>query len=177
MVEGNQRSQEAAHWAARLEAALHDGIEIGLPDSYLTQGVARVLELQRQADEQAAAARLAGEARAALAATPIRTPRSSEWRAFGTPRLGTPRNSRDACSRTPLGTRSSAKAVPAAKAFRTPREGTAAAATPAGGARTADTHAALMREGSLVALRGLEGVMGISYSGLGNFDMSLSLYK
>ena len=76
MVEGNQRSQEAAHWAARLEAALHDGIEIGLPDSYLTQGVARVLELQRQADEQAAAARLAGEARAALAATPIRTPRS-----------------------------------------------------------------------------------------------------
>ena len=74
-------------------------------------------------------------------ATPIRTPRNREWKAFGTPRG----ERRATSSRSP--------------------------------AALGSQGAMLMREGSLVQLRGLENVEGINYSGLGNFDASLSKYN
>ena len=83
MTQGSQRSQECSELAAALEAAVREGIDQGLDDHILMAGVTRVLELQQRAAEQAAAAKEAYEARAALAAAPIRTPRSREWRAFG----------------------------------------------------------------------------------------------
>ena len=82
--EGTNAARECTDWAAQLEAAVGEGIDIGLPDSLLTVAVQRVLELQQQAAEQAAAAKVASAARAALVATPIRTPRSSEWRVSAT---------------------------------------------------------------------------------------------
>ena len=166
MMEGSANAQTYTALATQLEAAVRDGIDLGIADADLIDPVSRVLELQGQAAEQAAAANEAAQARSVLAAQPIRTPRAAEWRAFGTPRSTRPPVTQHAHpfqSGYPTAVRSSRRASSPAKA--------PAAAPPA------EAPPALMREGSLVQLRGLDGASGLSYSGYGNFDVHLGQYN
>ena len=193
MTQGSQRSQECSDLAAALEAAVREGIDQGLDDHILMAGVTRVLELQQRAAEQAAAAKEAYEARAALAAAPIRTPRSREWRAFGG---STPRDNTRHAAASPFlrassdGNWSMGGRRPQQLASGVGREGKECSsvdgASHVGARRSGKTPRAstarassslMMREGSLVQLRRLEGMSGISYSGYGNFDASLAQYN
>ena len=148
MNEGNENARACSDWAAQIEACVREGIELGLPDDFLTLAVQRVLELEQHAAEQHAAAKAALEARNALAAAPIRTPRHAEFKPLGaaaTPRAGKPGSN--------------------GKVGRfTPRE-----------QADASTCHHVLREGSLVQLQGLEGVMGLSYHGY--YDASLGEYN
>lgn len=72
-----QRQQQAkvsSDWAAKLQSAVMDAIDNGIPDNELEASVLRILELQEQAKEEEAEAQAALEARAALAVTPVKTP-------------------------------------------------------------------------------------------------------
>ena len=155
MTEGTSAARECTDWAAQLEVAVREGIELGLPDDLLTQAVQRILELEQEAAEQAASAKQAAEARAALAAVPIRTPRTSDWKVYATSSRESQPSTRGDGGRSTF--RGSNKG-------RTPRE-------------TADERAAMavMREGSLVQLQGLEGVCGLTYHGF--YDASLGEFN
>lgn len=119
-----KQANESAGWAAALQEAVIEGIDNGLSDSLLEGAAKRILELEEQAKEQEAVARTAAEARAALSATPIKTPVTKK---------------------------NSLAAKRAASAGRLP-----------------------LMEGSLVQLKGLEGVCGL---GLGCFDVNLEEYN
>lgn len=123
VAERQQQSHVCRHWAAVIQDAVHDGIDLGLPDALLNSGVERILELEEEAAEEEAAAKLAHEARVAIASASIKTP-------FTKP--------------------GSKAALRAAAAQRVP-----------------------LGEGTIVQLKGLEGVTAIT---LGAIDVSLEKY-
>ena len=107
-----------------LQEAVNEGIDNGVPDGVLEGAIQRILELEQQAAEQAEAARVALEARMALAQTEIRTPVTKQG---------------------------SKAALRAAAAGRNP-----------------------LMEGSVVQLKGLEGVCGLYWN---YFDINLEQYN
>ena len=191
MNEASKDARACNNWAEQLEVAVREGIDCSVADDVLMAGVQRMLELQQKADEDEKAARFAAEQRAVLAAAPIRTPRSNEWKVFGTPRVGTARGGAGGGGATGSNNRSPTKGEGVGK--RTPREasatGAATAAAPSAAANTdgppqrtarkneasSSSQAVLLREGSLVQLQGLEGKWGISYHGY--YDAPLGEYN
>ena len=124
LTERQNHAKECQTLAAELQAAVQDGIDQGVPDELLESGVQRILELEACAAEEVLAAQNALEARAALRATPIKTPV----------------------------TRTGSNAA---------RRAAAAARCPLG-------------EGSLVQLKGLDSVIGLTG---GVFDVDLGEYN
>ena len=119
-----QHAHECTVWAAALHEAVMAGIDEGISDALLESGVQRILELEKEAEVEAAKARVAAEARVALAAVPIKTPVTKQG---------------------------SAAAKRAASAGRLP-----------------------LGEGSLVQLKNLDGVCGLSH---GCFDVNLEEFN
>lgn len=123
-AERSRQSHACSHWAATIQDAVNDGIDAQLPDAVLSAGVQRIMELEEEAAEEEAAAKLALEARIAIAVAAVKTP-------FTKP--------------------GSKAALRAAAAQRLP-----------------------LGEGSIVQLKGLEAMTGLT---LGCIDVSLSKYN
>lgn len=124
VAEKQQQSHMCSHWAATIQDAVYDGIDLGLPDALLSAGVMRIMELEEEAAKEEAAAKVAHEARVAIASAAIKTP-------FTKP--------------------GSKAAMRAAAAHRIP-----------------------LGEGSIVQLKGMDGMTGIT---LGVLDVSLEQYE
>jgi hypothetical protein len=122
-AERSRQSHACTYWAATIQDAVYDGIDVNLPDALLSSGVQRILELEEQAAAEAEAAKLALEARLAIQRAAVKTP-------FTRP--------------------GSQAALRAAAAQRLP-----------------------LGEGSIVQLKGLDGMTGIT---LGCIDVTLSKF-
>jgi hypothetical protein len=73
-AEKTLKAQQAADWAATLQTAVLEGVDNGVDDALLEKGVQRILELEQQVKEEAAAATEVAEARVKLASMPVKTP-------------------------------------------------------------------------------------------------------
>lgn len=73
VTERQLAAKKLGDWAVRLEKALHEGLDTGVPDSVLEKGMIRVSELEEEAAEQRKAAEAAALARQALAAMPTKS--------------------------------------------------------------------------------------------------------
>ena len=73
-AERSRQSHACSHWAATIQDAVNDGIDAQLPDAVLSAGVQRIMELEEEAAEEEAAAKLALEARIAIAVAAVKTP-------------------------------------------------------------------------------------------------------